>query len=73
MEPIRKMTGRNKMTAILQVMREHGTVTSDELKRLMKERFGNSANHIYYYLGILRKDGYIRIEKRGRCRFYTLV
>jgi len=54
------------------IIKEHKTATVEHIKEVMVERFGGKELNIYYYLGVLKKQGLIDVSIQGRQRLYSL-
>jgi len=58
--------------AIMTIIKEGKEVTVGQIKARMEERFKGKELNIYYYLGVLKKQGLVDVTIKGRQRLYSL-
>lgn len=58
--------------AIMAIIRDVKKATVVDLKKGLTERFPGKAINVYYYIGVLKKQGIIDVHIVGRQRYYVL-
>jgi len=58
--------------AIANIISTKRRATVEEIKEELVKRFGKDERNIYYYLSMLKKEGLIDVQIRGRQRYYTV-